>query len=101
MKQLMVLLLALTFACSGCVPTLIGGTFYYKVKGKQEKEDFLARFAEINIKRHQAGLPPLDLCTEKYHFDEGWAKNDPQCKARVEAYEAGDKKALGTSEINR
>jgi len=40
------------------------------------------------------------LCTEKYYFDEGWAKEDPDCKERIEAYEAGDYSALGTQELS-
>jgi len=40
------------------------------------------------------------LCTEKYYFDEGWAKEDPNCKVRIEAYEAGDTSALGTQGLS-
>jgi len=54
---------------------------------------------KTNIEREKAGLQPLDLYTEKYHFDVGYAKNDPNCKKRVEAYEAGDTTALGNLEL--
>jgi hypothetical protein len=95
----MVPLMVLALATTGCVAALVGGAFYYKAKGKEEKKDFLEQYNKTNIERHKAGLPPLDLCTEKYHFDEGWAKNDPACKARIEEYEAGNKGALGVPQL--
>jgi hypothetical protein len=73
---------------------LVGGAFYNSNKSNEEKREFIENFNKNNIEREKAGLAPLDLCTEKYQFDEGWAKDDPQCKKRVEAYEAGDENAL-------
>jgi hypothetical protein len=54
----------------------------------------MANYNNTNLERMKAGLSPLDLCTEKYNFDEGRAKDDPECKKRIEAYKAGDKNAL-------
>ena len=66
-----------------------------------DSKEFAANVAQVeaNLEREKAGLPMLDLCTEKYHFDEKWAKEDPECKKRIEAYEAGDKSALGNAEL--
>ena len=86
--------------CSSCAPTLIGAVAYKTSKTREQKQQFLKNFNEMNLEREKAGLPPLDLCTEKYHFDEKWAKEDPECKKRIEAYEAGDKTALGTSQLS-
>ncbi|MGH7799347.1 MAG: hypothetical protein ACREOW_01795 [Thermodesulfobacteriota bacterium] len=83
----------------GCVETLIAGSFYRSSKQKQAKQEFMENFNQTNVEREKAGLQQLDLCTEQYHFDEGWAKNDPECKKRVEAYEAGDKNALGIPQL--
>lgn len=83
------------FLCNGCAAALVGGAFYHSSKTKKEKRAFMETFNDTNLKREKAGLQPLDLCTEKYNFDEGWAKDDPGCKTRVEAYEDGDKRALG------
>ena len=38
------------------------------------------KFNTTNMERTQDGLPPLDLCTEKYNFDKYWAMEDPKCK---------------------
>lgn len=80
---------------AGCVPTLIGAVAYKTSKTKDAKERFIENFNQTNFEREKAGLPPLDLCTEKYHFDKNWADDDPICKERISRYEAGDKAALG------
>ncbi len=85
--------------CNGCAAALVGGAFYHSVKSKGEKREFMDNYNKTNIEREKAGLPPLDLCTEKYHFDEGYAKDDPPCKKRVEAHEAGDETALGQPQL--
>jgi hypothetical protein len=79
---------------TSCAAALVGGMFYKSSKSKEAKQKFMTNFQQTNLEREKAGLEPLDLCTEKYYFDEGWAKDDPDCKARVERYEAGDTKAL-------
>ena len=79
--------------------TLVGGAFYNSANPEEEKSEFMENFNKTNREREKAGLAPLDLCTEKYQFDEGWAKDDPQCKKRVEAYEAGDENALETNQF--
>lgn len=80
---------------SGCIPTIIGAAVYKSSKTRQSKERFIEQFNETNVQRESAGLPPLDLCTEKYSFDKKWADNDPACAARIERYESGDETALG------
>ena len=42
---------------------------------------------------------PLDLCTEKYHFDRKWAQEGVKCAARIENYESGDVYAIGNSQM--
>jgi len=39
------------------------------------------------------------LFPENYHFDQGWAKDDPECMTRIERYEAGDSTAQGIQEL--
>jgi hypothetical protein len=80
---------------SGCAAALVGGAFYKSSKTRQAKEQFIAQFNQTNIEREKAGLLPLDLCTEKYHFDKKWADNDPVCEERIIRYEMGDTTALG------
>lgn len=98
-KVLSIQLVFLAIFCTSCVPALIGSVAYHSVKSKGEKREFMDNYNKTNIEREKAGLPPLDLCTEKYHFDEGYAKDDPPCKKRVEAYEAGDETALGKTQL--
>lgn len=82
-----------------CAAALVGGAFYKVSKTREQKRQFMKDFNETNLERQKLGLQPLDLCTEKYNFDEKWAKDDPECKVRVEKYEAGDKSALGNPEL--
>lgn len=84
---------------TGCIPTIIGAVAYNSGKKKESRSQFMANFNQTNLEREKAGLPPLDLCTEKYNFDEGWANNDPVCAERIEKYKAGDTSALGTPEL--
>lgn len=101
MNKLQSLLLALTvICCSSCAAALVGGAFYKSSKTKQAKKEFMDNFNKTNIEREKLGLPPLDLCSEKYQFDEGWAMDDPICKKKIEAYEAGDKNALNPSQLS-
>lgn len=84
---------------SGCIPTIIGAAAYKSSKTRQAKEQFIAQFNQTNIEREKAGLPPLDLCTEKYSFDKKWADDDPVCADRIAKYEAGDPTALGPPQM--
>lgn len=93
--------LFISISCMSCAAALVGGAFYKVSKTREEKRKFMSEYNQTNLERQKLGLAPLDLCTEKYNFDEKWAKDDPPCKKRVEAYEAGDKTALGTSELEK
>lgn len=96
MKRIMLYVAVFTaVASTGCVPTLIGAAVYKSSKTRQAKESFVEKFNQTNYEREKAGLPPLDLCTEKYSFDKKWADDDPICAERIERYEAGDASALG------
>lgn len=83
-KRYSVCILILTICLYGCVPALAGGMIYGSVKSKQERQKFMRNFNITNMERTQSGLPPLDLCTEKYNFDKYWAMEDPNCKEIVE-----------------
>ncbi len=82
----------------GCLPVLVGGAFYHDAKKKQTREEFISEFHKTNVEREKNGLEPLDLCTEKYHFDRSWARQDPNCRERIDRYEKGDRTALGSSD---
>lgn len=97
--RIFLLCVGLAFACSSCVPALIGAVAYKSSKTRQAKESFIAQFNQTNIEREKAGLQPLDLCTEKYNFDKKWADDDPVCAERIEKYEAGDTTALGNPQL--
>jgi len=92
------LLTALSILISGCIDAAVVQTYKYS-QTKMTNEKFMEHFNKTNIEREKAGLPPLDLCTEKYHFDEKWADDDPECKERISRYEAGDTKALGNTKL--
>lgn len=97
MKRWMIAILCgSTFLASGCVAVLVGGAFYHDAKKKQTRESFMTGFHKINLEREKNGLELLDHCTEKYHFDRGWARQDPACRTRIKRYEQGDPTALGT-----
>ncbi len=92
------LLTALSILSSGCIDTAVVQTYKY-TQTKMTNEKFMEHFNKTNIEREKAGLPPLDLCTEKYHFDEKWADDDPECRERISRYEAGDTTALGNTKL--
>ncbi len=70
-----------------------------KAETRAGKERFMAQYNEMNIEREKQGLPPLDLCTEKYYFDKKWADDDALCDERIERYEDGDTNALGSPQM--
>ena len=76
MKKGIVLFIPLLVLASGCIPTIIGAAVYKSSKTRQAKESFIEQFNATNLEREKAGLPPLDLCTEKYNFDKKWADDD-------------------------
>jgi len=70
--------------------------FGVAVYSQSKRGQFVIEFNKINLDREKSGLEPLDLCTEKYHFNPIWAKDDPACRERIKRYEAGDESALGS-----
>lgn len=78
----------------GCVPVLVGGLILHSSKSNADKRAFLSSLEATNTERERAGLQPLDVCSEKYKFDPGWAAEEPNCLARIKRYQAGDSTAL-------
>ena len=94
LKHLILILLSLLL--SSCIPAIIGAVAYKSSKTKEAKQQFMANFHQTNLEREKHGLPLLDLCTEQYYFDKGWADDDPNCAKRIADYEAGITEAIGT-----
>ena len=88
---IVLLLCGSSIVFSGCVPVMIGAVAYSSVKSSQQKKEFIKDFHSTNVQRHQAGLPPLDLCTEKYKFDKYWARQDPECKEQIKEFDKDEK----------
>lgn len=82
---------------SCCIETMIDS--YIKSTSQEERDEFMAKLNEINATRAENGFSPLDLCTEKYYFDRGWALEDKGCRSRVEDFENGDVYAIGNRQI--
>ena len=103
MKKIVASLLCLVFlSCTGCVAALIGGAVaggyvYHDAKKREVRESFMANYRYHNLEREKSGLAPLDLCSEKYHFDRDWARENYECRRRINRYEAGDYSALSKS----
>lgn len=93
MKRLLLTLLLAT-ASANCVPVLVGGLIIKSSKSKGQKQEFMNQLQRTNADRESKGLTPLDWCSEAYRFDKGWAQEDVNCRARIEAYEKGDVHAL-------
>jgi len=107
MKRLTCLAIAISLLVSGsslvltgCVPVMIGAIAYSSVKSSQQKKEFVNDFHTTNVLRHEAGLPPLDLCTEKYKFDKYWARQDPECKEKIKEFDK-DEKAYTSKEAEQ
>jgi len=84
--------LLLVFLCIwayGCIP-IIGGIVSHSIGTTRERREFVENLHTTNILRHEAGLPPLDLCTEKYKFDKNWARQDPECKDKIKEFDKGE-----------
>lgn len=73
---------------SCCVETMIDS--YIESTSQEERDEFMSRLNVVNEKRVGEGFLPLDLCTEKYYFDRGWAMEDQDCSIRVEDFENGN-----------
>lgn len=101
--KILIGLMLVSILNSGCLSAALiaAGTSIeaQKAETRAGKERFMAQYNEMNIEREKEGLPPLDLCTEKYHFDKKWADDDAICEERIERYEAGDTNALGSPEM--
>lgn len=82
---LVVALIIIATAMSACVPAAIATYAYHDVGQTDARQKFMAEYNKNNIEREKAGLQPLDLCTEKRHFDEDWANDDPACKKENKA----------------
>lgn len=89
---------ALLILNTGCLAVVggaaVGGVIYHDAKKKQSREEFTASLRQTNLEREKSGLAPLDMCTEKYDFDRSWARQDPECRAKVDRYEHGELSAL-------
>jgi hypothetical protein len=92
MVRVLAMLVVLT--TSGCLPVLVGGLILKSSKSNAEKREFITRLQNTNMDRERLGLKPLDVCSEKYKFDPGWAAEDPVCLERIKLYQAGDHGAL-------
>ena len=86
--------LLLLLSSTGCVPVLVGGLILKSSKSNGEKREFITRLQNTNMEREPLGLKPLDVCSEKYKFDAGWAAQEPVCLERINRYQAGDQNAL-------
>lgn len=91
-KTFLILFCLTTFLMSaGCAPVVIGGIVYHDAQKRKTRQSFIANFRSVNLERERIGLQPLDLCAEKYQFDEKWAMKDPACRDRIKRHEAGEK----------
>ena len=88
-----VVLLSL-LATTACVPVLVGGLILKSSKSNAQKREFITQLQNTNMERERQGLRSLDVCSEKYKFDQGWAQEDPVCLERIRRYQAGDQNAL-------
>jgi hypothetical protein len=79
---------------TACLPVLVGGLILKSSKSNAEKREFITRLQNTNMDRERLALKPLDVCSEKYKFDAGWAAEDPVCLKRIKQYQAGDHSAL-------
>src|SRR5258707_4190062 len=82
-KSISVMLLCVCL--SGCLPVLVGGIIWKSSKSSNEQKEFLQELNRLNLEREKAGLKPLDVCTEMYHFDPGWAQSNDDCKEKIAA----------------
>lgn len=90
MRSLIAVLLSCVFVLPACAPVLVGMLIHKSTKSKQQQREWSIEFQKTNVEREAAGLEPLEWCPEAYRFDEGWAKNDKGCEARIKRYEAGE-----------
>ncbi len=84
---LLIICISSIFLLSGCVPVIVGAVAYSSVKTSEQRREFVRDFHTNNVLREEAGLEPLDLCTEKYKFDKYWARQDPECRDVVDEFD--------------
>lgn len=90
----------LTVCLSGCVPLTVAAIAYSSAKTGEQRREFVNNFHTNNVLRQEAGLPPLDICTEKYKFDKYWARQDPECKEKIKEFDK-DEKAYTSKEAEQ
>ncbi len=79
---------------------MVGAVAYSSVKTSSQRREFVRDFHANSALRQQAGLPPLDICTEKYKFDKYWARQDPECKEKIKEFDK-DEKAFTSKEAEQ
>lgn len=87
-------LLVAAILSTSCVPVMVGGLIAKSASSDSSKREFTNNFQRVNMERERAGLRALDWCSEQYKFDAGWAANEPECRRRIQRYQAGDRSAL-------
>jgi hypothetical protein len=77
MKRLISLIILIVFlglSFEGCVPALIGAIAAGDDDKASRREKFKEHFDELNMKREEKGLKPLDWCDELDKYDQDWAR---------------------------
>lgn len=92
MRAAVVLLLLVPL--SGCAAALVGGLLYDNASDNSDRTRWTESFGRQNLEREQAGLRPLDWCSEIYKARRNWAMAETGCAARVRRHEQGDTSAL-------
>lgn len=77
------ILILLLFLTSSCVPAIIVGGVMANSSSKKTRSKWNQEFIQTNLEREKAGLKPLDWCEEAFKVNEGWAKDDKACKAKL------------------
>lgn len=85
---------AAALATSGCSSLLVSDISSASDMNSARHDQFLQEQKGTNLARRYQGLPELDLCSEKYWSDRGWALKDDACRDRIARWENGDSTAL-------
>ena len=73
---------------SGCAAIILGSLISHGMQSSantKARQEFINRLQETNLKRQQAGLPPLDNCVEIYNYDPDWARNINECTSTTDS----------------
>ena len=97
---ILLILCGSSLVLSGCIPVMVSAVAYSSVKKSSQQREFIRDFHTNNVLRQEAGLPPLDLCTEKYKFDKYWARQSPECKEKIKEFDK-DEKAYSSKEAEQ